>query len=112
MDGVPHPFITVKPLFQKAANIYKIYKYVIWTGIMRPCIGMALKDMGKLFVSRTFSIDYGKAQLNQSRFFVNIGIEMMTMMDCCEFASQAWGRLSMLKLTPDVLDVSRVARCM
>eukprot|EP01038_Epipyxis_sp_PR26KG_P009974 gene9974-13415_t len=98
MDGLPYPFILQKNHFLWAGFIYKLYTYVIWTGLFRPFIAMALQTNSEMFQSKLFSIEIAKAQLNQSRFFSNISLEMSTMMDCCEMAEQAWGFQSILKL--------------
>eukprot|EP01035_Chromulina_nebulosa_P018137 gene18137-23791_t len=102
MDGVPYPFANQRKIFQYASYVYNIYTYIIWTGILRPSIGFALDaKTTKMFVSKSFSLEITKAQLNQSRFFGNIGLEMITMMDCCDFTSLAWGDLSILKLSKE-----------
>jgi len=103
---VAYTFHDQRKLFNYAAMIYKFYPMIIWTGILRPFIGMAAKQASKMFVSRTFSLEVARAQLNQSRFFYNIATEMKTMMDGCEFASIAWGSLNIANLDKPTLTVS------
>ncbi len=108
MDGLPYPFIKFKSQFISAGGLYKIYTYIIWTGILRPFIGMSVGPMEKHLVSDAFPAKFVKAQLNQSRFFGNIGIEMATMMHLCEFGATAWGALDLLKMDAASLQVSLV----
>lgn len=105
MDGLPYPFIKFKPSFLWAAWIYKVYTYIIWTGVFRPAIGSAVAPMEKHLTSQAFALPVFKAQLNQTRFFANIGLEMVSMMHLCEFATAAWGSQSLLDMDPRLLDV-------
>jgi pimeloyl-ACP methyl ester carboxylesterase len=105
MDGVAYPFHSKRKLFSFAAKIYKIYPMIIWTGILRPFIGMAVKKSPKMFASDAFPISIPRAQLNQARFFYNIAIEMNTMMDCCEYAAKAWGALDITSLDQEAYKV-------
>jgi pimeloyl-ACP methyl ester carboxylesterase len=105
MDGLPYPFIQQKSAFAWAGFIYKMYAAIVWTGILRPCIGMASKDIERMFGSRSFSLWLILALINQRRFFGNIALEMSTMMDCCAMAERAWGPQSLLKLPPWELEV-------
>eukprot|EP01031_Cornospumella_fuschlensis_P012085 gene12085-14777_t len=98
MDGLPYPFIKFHNSFMWAAFIYRVYASIIWTGILRPFIGMALRSNDKMFKCKKFPLDIAIAQMNQARFFANVGIEMWTMMDCCEMAEIAWGSLSLLQM--------------
>lgn len=104
MDGLPYPFIKFKAQFMQASTIYKIYTYIIWTGILRPFIAMGVSSIEKHVISDAFSVKFVRAQLNQSRFFGNIAIELPTMMDLCEFASAAWGPLNLLSLDAEILE--------
>lgn len=105
MDGLPYPFIKFHSAFMWAAFIYRIYASIIWTGVLRPFIGMALRSNEKMFQSSMFPLKIVIAQMNQSRFFANVGTEMWTMMDCCEMAEVAWCKLSLLALNQDQLQV-------
>lgn len=102
MDGLPYPFHKSSSQFMWAALIYKIYAAIIWTGLMRPMISVMIKSSSRMISSKTFPIEIAIAQLNQARFFGNIGIEMKTMMDCCRFASHAWGSIDILKLPEEL----------
>lgn len=106
MDGVAYPFHTKRKLFNFAAKIYKFYPMIIWTGILRPFIAMAVKKSPKMFANKTFPVSIPRAQLNQARFFYNIAIEMTTMMDCCEFVARAWGPLNIASLDEESYQVS------
>lgn len=44
MDGLPYPFAAVKEKFYSAGKIYKIYGHIIWTGVLRPFISVALNS--------------------------------------------------------------------
>jgi pimeloyl-ACP methyl ester carboxylesterase len=105
MDGLPYPFIQQRSAFAWAGFIYKMYASIVWTGILRPCIGMASKDIERMFGSRSFSLPLILALMNQRRFFGNIALEMGTMMDCCAMVERAWGPQSLLKLPPRELEV-------
>lgn len=105
MDGLPYPFLKFHSSFMWAGFIYRIYASVIWTGVLRPFIGMALRSNEKMFQSKTFPLTIAIAQMNQARFFANVGVEMWTMMDCCEMAEIAWGSLSLLQLPPEHVEV-------
>ena len=106
MNRVPYPFIIAKKNFEFASWLYKMYTYVIWTGIFRPFISQGLKSMEKGIKCEDFPIDVMYAQLNQTRFFRNIGLEMITMMELCEFGTVAWGIQDINKLEPNIFDVS------
>jgi pimeloyl-ACP methyl ester carboxylesterase len=105
MDGLPYPFIKFHSSFMWAGFIYRIYASIIWTGVLRPFIGMALRSNDKMFACRKFPLKVVIAQMNQSRFFANVGAEMWTMMDCCEMAEIAWGKLSVLNMSKEYLEV-------
>lgn len=97
MDGLPYPFVHFKSRFEMAAQLYKIYPYIIWTGILRPFIALAFRNPKlRWVVSSAFNMDVVTAQINDARFFSNIGLEMITMMDCAGFASNAWGSMGIL----------------
>lgn len=104
MDGLPYPFLKMRSSFVWAAFIYRVYASIIWTGILRPFIGAALKSNAWMFASDSFPISVAIAQMNQANFFGNVALEMLTMMDCCEMADAAWGSLSVLRLPADHLD--------
>ena len=106
MDGLPYPFSVKRSTFEFAAKIYTIYPLIIWTGVLRPFIGIALQKQSKMFISKAFSLDIAVAQLNQARFFFNISLEMKTMMDCCDFAGNAWNSLNISRLPDEVVKVS------
>lgn len=92
MDGFPYPFAQFRSRFEMAAKLYKIYPWIVWTGILRPFIALAFRNPKlRWVVSRAFDMDIVTAQLNDARFFSNIGLEMVTMMNCADFASSAWG---------------------
>ena len=82
-----------------------MYTYLIWTGLFRPFIALAESFITKSFGNKTFSTALLLAQLNQVDFFGNIGVEMMTMMSCCEVATAAWGDLSPLMMDEETLRV-------
>jgi pimeloyl-ACP methyl ester carboxylesterase len=106
MDGVPYPFHVAKSGFMFAASLYRMYTKIIWTGLFRPFIAMGLdKVMREKLTSKGFGIEYIVAQLNQTRFFGNIGLEMVTMMDLCEFGTVAWGVQDIAKLDLETVDV-------
>jgi hypothetical protein len=46
-------------------------------------------DMKAKLKSQGFGVEYIIGQLNQTRFFANIGVEMSTMMDLCQFGTVA-----------------------
>jgi pimeloyl-ACP methyl ester carboxylesterase len=97
MDGLPYPFVQFRSRFEMAAKLYKIYPYIIWTGILRPFIALAFRNPKlRWVVSGAFNMDVVTAQLNDARFFSNIGLEMITMMHCAAFAAAAWGPLSIV----------------
>lgn len=104
MDGLPYPFLKFRSSFMWAAFIYRVYASIIWTGVLRPFIGSALQGMAKIFASESFPLAVAIAQMNQTNFFANVGLEMGTMMDCCELAEAAWGAQSLLRLPADHLD--------
>lgn len=103
LDGLPAPFIRATKAFKFFGQIYVMYTYVIWTGIFRPFIALAEGFIIKAFGNRTFSTELLLAQMNRTEFFGNIGVEMITMMSCCELATAAWGDVSPLKLDPKTL---------
>jgi hypothetical protein len=90
-----------------AAFIYRIYASIIWTGILRPFIGMALKSSEKMFECKKFPLSVVIAQMNQAGFYGNVAKEMATMMDCCEMAEIAWGKQSLLRIPEDHLKVRK-----
>jgi len=104
MDGLPFPFKKFRSSFMGAAKIYKVYTYVIWTGIFRPFIGMLLSkpDM-KWVISSAFGIEIMQAQMNRTSFYSNLAVEMETMMSCCEYAATGWGRDNILLLDQENL---------
>lgn len=106
MDGLPYPFQKYNNMFLWAGFIYKIYASIMWTGVLRPFIGPALKSSEKIFASNSFPLALTVAQMNQGSFFGNVGLEMVTMMSCCRMAEEAWGPLSCLDLSPQDYDVS------
>lgn len=106
MDGLPYPFLKFNNSFMWAAFIYRIYASFVWTGILRPFIGMALKSNDKMFACRLFPLSIAIAQMNQRRFFANVAYEMSSMMDCCEMTAVAWGKQNILKLKKSDLEVS------
>jgi pimeloyl-ACP methyl ester carboxylesterase len=105
MDGLPYPFFKHRNSFMWAAFIYRIYASIIWTGILRPFIGIALKSSEKMFTCQKFPLSIAVAQMNQSGFYGNVAKEMITMMDCCEMAEAAWGKYSVLRLPEEHLNV-------
>lgn len=105
MDGLPYPFLQQKASFAWAGFVYKIYASIVWTGILRPFLKMAAKDITRMFGSHTFSTGIILALLNQRRFFANVALEMSTMMDCCAMAEREWGTQSLLRLPPQQLEV-------
>lgn len=105
LDGLPYPFAKERRHFELAGKLYRIYPWIIWTGILRPFIGMAVMKSSKVFTSKSFDASVAKAQLNQSRFFSNIATEMKTMMDCCDMAARAWGPVNILDLESSLKDV-------
>lgn len=94
MDGLPYTFHPFRAQFTSAGSIYKMYSSIIWTGALRPFIGMMRSHLDKLFHNRLFSIDIILAQFNQSNFYFNVSLEMITMMNCCDFANAAWQGLA------------------
>jgi pimeloyl-ACP methyl ester carboxylesterase len=98
MDGLPYPFFQQKASFQWAALVYRLYACLVWTGVLRPFIGMALQSVRGMFACESFDLSVAVAQMNQSSFYGNVALEMMTMMDCCEMAETAWGPQSVLRL--------------
>ena len=51
------------------------------------------------------------AQINRTTFLTYIGVEMKTMMSCCELANRAWGSHSVLDIQqkyPALYDVSSI----
>jgi hypothetical protein len=106
MDGLPYPFFKHRNSFMWAAFIYRIYASIIWTGILRPFIGIALKSSEKMFSCEKFPLTIAIAQMNQSGFYGNVAKEMITMMDCCEMTEAAWGKYSVLRIPEEYLNVS------
>ncbi len=106
MDGLPYPFFKHNSSFLWAGFIYRIYSSIIWTGILRPFIGIALKSNSKMFECKNFPLAIAIAQMNQARFYANVGLEMATMMDCCEMAELAWGQQSVLRIPKQHYKVS------
>lgn len=105
MDGLPYPFLKHRSRFVWAAFIYRIYASIIWTGVLRPFIGTALKGMAAMFECKNFPLTVAVAQMNQTNFFSNVGLEMLTMMDCCDMADAAWGRQSILRIAEEDFDI-------
>lgn len=105
MDGLPYPFIKQRRMFEWAGFIYRIYASIVWTGILRPFLYMARGDLWRMFGSREFSIEIILSLMNQRRFFANVALEMLTMMDCCAMAERAWGAQSLLRITTGDLQV-------
>jgi pimeloyl-ACP methyl ester carboxylesterase len=107
VDGVPYPFVKQRDLFMQASIVYRAMPYIMWTGLFRPFIGQAVaQPKMRWLMSRAFDRRIVTAQLNQSKFFANLALEMRTMMDCCACAESAWGEQSVLRLNPEVLKVS------
>jgi hypothetical protein len=59
-------------------------------------------------VSKSFPLEVTVAQMNQSIFYSNLGLEMSTMMNCCASASSSWGDANLLTL--DDADLATLAR--
>ena len=77
LDGLPYPFAKVKETFFKAGKIYTFYTYIIWTGLLRPFIGPAIsKPEMRWLLSDAFGLPVVKAQMNQTRFFGNLALEV------------------------------------
>lgn len=132
MDGLPYPFakvsacllttayngeahsktfpcVQVKSAFDFAGKLYFMYSYLVWTGMFRPFVGTMLKRPAMRWViSKSFSIAITVAQMNQSTFYSNLGLEMSTMMDCCASACNSWGDKNILAL--DASDLATLAR--
>lgn len=104
MDGLPYPFLKMRTSFVWAAFIYRVYASIMWTGVLRPFIGASLKSSAWMFASNSFPLSVAIAQINQTNFFGNVALEMLTMMDCCEMADAAWGSLSVLRLPAEHLE--------
>lgn len=98
MDGLPYPFLRHRSSFLSAGWIYRIYGSLVWTGVLRPFIGPALRSQASIFTCKRFPLTVAIAQMNQTNFYRNVAREMATMMDCCEAAEIAWGRQSVLRL--------------
>lgn len=92
MDGLPFPFATKRRRFELAAVVYKVYAALIWTGVVRAGLSAAARALAPL-ASSAFSVPLIIAQMNQRSFFASLACEMLTMMDCADAASSAWGPL-------------------
>lgn len=104
IDGLPYPFSLVRGSFEKAALIYKFYTYVIWTGLFRPFIGYAISRPEMKWLSSTaFPLQYSIAQMNQSKFYGNLALEMLTMMSCCDYVGTKWGKWNIVEMEPQVI---------
>jgi pimeloyl-ACP methyl ester carboxylesterase len=90
MDGLPFPFATKRRRFELAAVVYKVYAALIWTGVVRAGLSAAARALAPL-ASAAFSVPLIVAQMNQRSFFASLACEMLTMMDCADAASAAWG---------------------
>jgi hypothetical protein len=102
VDGLPYPFAKVKDSFLKASRIYKVYSYLIWTGLFRPFIGPFLRNPEMKWLSSTaFPINFAIAQMNQSNFYHNLSLEMVTMILCCEYVVPRWGKWNLLQMTEE-----------
>lgn len=107
MDGLPYPFAAVKEKFYSAAKIYNVYGHIIWTGVLRPFLAVALNSKKmRWLLSDAFGYKVVKAQFNQVKFYTNLALEMKTMMDCCDFVNYAWGQESVLKVEKEMLKVN------
>lgn len=105
IDGLPYPFSRVRKSFEKAASIYKFYTYIIWTGIFRPFLGLVLsRPEMKWLSSKAFPIKYSIAQMNQSKFYGNLALEMFTMMSCCDYVGPKWGKWNIVEMTPQEIE--------
>jgi pimeloyl-ACP methyl ester carboxylesterase len=92
LDGFPFPFAHERPLFSKAALVYRVYAAIIWTGALRPFLfGASATAFFRRIVSATFPAPVVLAQMNQRNFYLSLAAEMITMMDCADAARAAWG---------------------
>lgn len=109
MDGIPHAFAKphIREKFMGYRKIYECWSGCTWTGIMRCGVCCASSTL-KSFASSTFPISYLKAQMNQSNFWKNTGLEFPLMMDCCAATSEALGPVSVLRLPKE--EVTLLAR--
>jgi len=89
-DGFPFPFAAKRGRFEKAAMVYSMYTKIVWTGVLRPFLYLASGTFTKI-ASRDFSVAAVRAQMNQANFFCSLAREMVTMMDCADYARTAWG---------------------
>jgi hypothetical protein len=65
----------------------------------------ALQAHKTMFFNQNFDFSFILAQMNQTRFYSNVALEMHTMMDCCEMTELAWGSLSLLRLDSSLVDI-------
>jgi hypothetical protein len=109
VDGFPFPFAAKRRRFELAAHVYSAYAAIVWTGVLRPFLRAASGQLAPL-ASATFSVAVVRAQMNQRNFFGSLAQEMLTMMDCADAATRAWGPAFDLSTLPRAqLDVLRNA---
>lgn len=106
LDGLPYPFSTEAQKFSGYGKIYFVVAKICWTGLLRPFINSFVsgKESEWLF-SKAFGRDIVVAQMNETNFIYNLGLEMTTMMDCASFAEKGWGASSTLKLQKASVDI-------
>jgi hypothetical protein len=90
VDGFPFPFAAKRRRFELAAHVYSAYAAIVWTGVLRPFLRAASSKLAPL-ASAAFPVDVVRAQMNQRAFFASLATEMLTMMDCADAATRAWG---------------------
>ena len=93
----------------KASYVYKLYTYLIWTGLFRPFIGPFLRtNQMKWLSSEAFPIEFAIAQMNQKEFYGNLALEMITMMNLCDFMVSKWGKYNILEIKEENLNINSV----
>lgn len=108
VDGVPSPFIRSFSIFKYGGMFLEFYSYFVWTGSFRWFVSV-MQRVFLAFESRAFTVEILRAQFNRPRFLKNSGLELITIMSCCELATAALGDISLLRMDDDDVKILATA---